>query len=84
MQNKHPWPSPIGFDVTAEELAQAQALLTRHLPVDAHARPGRTFVAGAQNLSGLVWVYAKLGTFEERTIADMHAGMSRGPAPVRG
>ena len=71
---KHPMPAPIGFDVTAEELAQARALLTRHMSVDAHAHPGRTFVDGAQNLSGLVWVYAKLGTFEERTIADMHAG----------
>jgi membrane dipeptidase len=71
---KHPWPASIGFDVTAQELAQARALLARHMSVDAHAHPGRTFVAGAENLSGLVWVYAKLGTFEERTVADMRAG----------
>jgi membrane dipeptidase len=71
---KHPLPAPIGFDVAQEELAQARALLARHVSVDAHAHPGRTFVDGAENLSGLVWVYAKLGTFEERTIADMRSG----------
>ena len=71
---KHPRPAPIGFEVTPEELAQARALLARHISVDAHAHPGRTFVDGAENLSGLVWVYAKLGTFEARTVADMNAG----------
>ncbi len=71
---KHPRPAPIGFDVTAEELAQARALVARHMSVDAHAHPGRSFVDGAQNLSGLVWMYAKLGTFEEGTIANMRSG----------
>lgn len=71
---KHPRPAPIGFEVTPDELAQARALLARHISVDAHAHPGRTFVDGAENLAGLVWVYAKLGTFEERTLADMRSG----------
>jgi len=71
---KHPRPAPIGFDISPEELARARALLSRHLSIDAHAHPGRTFVDGAENLSGLVWLYAKLGTFEKRTIADMQAG----------
>ncbi len=71
---KHPRPAPIGFEVTPEELTKARALLARHISVDAHAHPGRTFVDGAENLSGLVWVYAKLGTFERRTLADMQAG----------
>lgn len=71
---KHPWPAPIGFKVTSEELMRARALLARHPSIDAHAHPGRTFVEGAEHLSGLVWVYAKLGTFEKRTIADMNAG----------
>jgi len=71
---KHPRPAPIGFDVTPDELAQARVLLARHISVDAHAHPGRTFVDDAEGLAGLVWVYAKLGTFEERTIADMRAG----------
>lgn len=71
---KHPRPAPIGFDFTPEELARARALLSRHPSIDAHAHPGRTFVDGAENLSGLVWLYAKLGTFEKRTIADMQSG----------
>ncbi len=71
---KHPRPAPIGLEVTPQELAKARALLARHISVDAHAHPGRTFVDGAENLSGLVWVYAKLGTFEARTLADMQAG----------
>ncbi len=69
-----PKPAPIGFDVTPDQLAGARDLLARHLAFDAHAHPGRSFVDGAQNLSGLVWVYARLGSFEETTIADMRAG----------
>jgi membrane dipeptidase len=71
---KHPWPAPIGFEVSPDEVATARALLAHHPSIDAHAHPGRTFLRGAENLSGLVWVYAKLGTFEQRTIADMRAG----------
>jgi membrane dipeptidase len=71
---KHPLPAPIGFTVSPDELTRARAFLVRHPSIDAHAHPGRTFVDGAENLSGLVWVYAKLGTFEKRTIADMQAG----------
>jgi membrane dipeptidase len=69
-----PKPAPIGFDVTPEALASARDLLSRHPSFDAHAHPGRSFVDGAENLSGLVWVYAKLGSFEDKTIADMRAG----------
>ncbi len=69
-----PKPAPIGFDVTPDQLAAARALLARHPSFDAHAHPGRSFVDGARNLSGLVWLYAKLGSFEESTIADMRAG----------
>ncbi len=69
-----PQPAPIGFEVTAEELARARALLARHPSVDAHAHPGRTFVDGAEGLAGMVWLYARLGTFEKRTIKDMQAG----------
>ncbi len=71
---KHPRAAPVGFAVTPDELAKARALLARHISVDAHAHPGRSFVDGAENLSGLVWIYAKLGTFEARTLADMQAG----------
>ena len=69
-----PKPAPIGFAVTAQQLAAARDLLARYPSVDAHAHPGRSFVDGAQNLSGLVWVYAKLGSFEDQTIADMRSG----------
>ena len=71
---KHPLPAPVGFGVTPDELARARALLARHPSVDAHAHPGRSFVDGAEHLSGLVWVYARLGTFESRAVADMVAG----------
>ncbi len=69
-----PTPAPIGFDISADELAAARQLLARHPAFDAHAHPGRSFVDGAQNLSGLVWIYARLGSFEDDTIADMRAG----------
>lgn len=69
-----PKPAPIGFTVSAQELAAARDLLARHPAFDAHAHPGRSFVDGAENLSGLVWAYAKLGSFEDDTIADMRAG----------
>ena len=69
-----PQPAPIGFDVTPDELVRARAFLARHPSVDAHAHPGRTFVHGAENLSGLVWVYAKLGRFEQKTVSDMKTG----------
>ena len=69
-----PKPAPIGYDIAPEQLARARALLARHPAVDAHAHPGRSFVDGATGLSGLVWVYAKLGSFERRTIKDMRAG----------
>jgi membrane dipeptidase len=69
-----PKPAPIGFAVSAQELATARALLARYPAVDAHAHPGRSFVDGAENLSGLVWLYARLGSFEDETIADMRAG----------
>ena len=71
---KHPPAAPIGYAVTPDELAKARALLAKHISVDAHAHPGRKFVDGAENLAGLVWIYAKLGTFEGRTLADMTAG----------
>jgi membrane dipeptidase len=69
-----PKPAPIGFAITPDELERARALLRRHPAVDAHAHPGRTFVRGAEGLAGLVWVYARLGSFEKRTVQDMLAG----------
>lgn len=69
-----PTPAPIGFAINADQLAAARDLLTRYPAFDSHAHPGRSFVNGAEHLSGLVWAYAKLGSFEQDTIADMRAG----------
>ena len=68
---KHPRLAPMGLNFTPEELAQARALLVRHPSIDAHAHPGRTFVAGAEHVSGLLWAAKLLGTFEGRTIGEM-------------
>ena len=70
----HPSSPPIGFDVEPAALERARALLRRHVSIDAHAHPGRSFVRGAEHLSGLVWVYAKLGHFEAQTVAAMAEG----------
>lgn len=70
----YPPPAPIGFDVAPEHLAQARALLAAHPAVDAHAHPGRSFVRGAEDLSALVWLYARVGSFEDRTVQAMRAG----------
>ena len=69
-----PKPAPLGFTVSADQLAAARDLLARHPAFDSHAHPGRSFVDAAEHLSGLVWAYAKLGSFEQDTIADMRAG----------
>ncbi|MEO7939385.1 MAG: membrane dipeptidase [Burkholderiaceae bacterium] len=69
-----PTPAPIGFPIRADELAAARDLLARNPAFDTHAHPGRSFVDGAEHLSGLVWLYAKLGSFEQDTIADMREG----------
>lgn len=69
-----PTPAPIGFSITPDQLAAARDLLRRQPAFDVHAHPGRSFVDGAEHLSGLVWAYAKLGSFEQDTIADMRAG----------
>ena len=67
-------PAPIGFAVSAEELAAARDVLARHPAVDAHAHPGRTFVDGAENLTPALWLYTRLGSFENDTVADMRSG----------
>lgn len=71
---KHPAPAPLGYDFSEAELAEARQLLSRHPSVDAHAHPGRTFVRGAEHVSGLAHVAVLLGAFEERSIKDMAAG----------
>ena len=69
-----PSPPEVGFSLSEEELAAALALMRESPVIDAHAHPGRTFVRGAENLTWKLWAYKMLGTFEDRTAADMQAG----------
>ncbi len=64
----------VGFELSEEELASAMAFLAANPAIDSHAHPGRTFTQDAQNLPWKLRLYAALGTFEERAIADMVAG----------
>ncbi|MEE9433750.1 MAG: membrane dipeptidase [Sphingorhabdus sp.] len=65
---------PIGFTLTKEELDHAKALLDRHIAIDVHAHPGRTFVNGAEHLPILLKLYAMQGSFEQQAVNDMVAG----------
>lgn len=65
---------PIGFAYSDDALARARAFLAAHPVIDAHAHPGRTFVRGAEHVSGLVQLYAWRGSFERRTLAELRAG----------
>lgn len=67
-------PVPIGFPVSDAELAWAREFLAQNMAIDAHAHPGRTFMRGAEHLSGKVYLSSLLGTYEEKTIAQMKAG----------
>lgn len=67
-------PVPIGFAVSQAELDWARQFLAENMAIDAHAHPGRTFMRGAEHLSGKVFLASLLGTFEDRTIAQMQAG----------
>lgn len=67
-------PVPIGFDVEPEQLASARKFLATTPAIDMHAHPGRTFVRGATGLKGKMKLYKALGTFEDKTVADMQAG----------
>lgn len=69
-----PKAAPIGFAYGDEELARAQAFLAAHPVIDAHAHPGRTFVRGAEHVTGMARLYVWRGTFEQHSVADMRAG----------
>ena len=69
-----PKPVPIGFELSDEELAHANALLKAHPAIDTHAHPGRTFTRGAKGLTGQMKLYAALGTFEKKAVAHMREG----------
>ncbi|MEE9313017.1 MAG: membrane dipeptidase [Rhizobiaceae bacterium] len=70
----NPPPAEVGFELTPDELAQANKLLDTYPAIDVHAHPGRTFVKDAENLKWKLWLYAAKGSFEDDTVADMVAG----------
>ena len=67
-------PVPIGYAITEAELAWARQFLSENMAIDAHAHPGRTFMRGAQHLSGKVYLASLLPTFEDKTVAQMRSG----------
>lgn len=67
-------PAPIGFDVSPEDLEAARAFLADHPAIDAHAHPGRTFLRGAEHVSGKLYLGKLLGTFEDKAVRDMTSG----------
>jgi len=64
----------VGFSLKPDTLMAAVALMKANPVIDAHAHPGRTFVRGGENLNWKLWLYSKMGTFEDSTIADMREG----------
>lgn len=65
----------IGFTLSDDELAAALALMSRSPMIDAHAHPGRTFVRDADRFGDWkVRLYAMLGAFEDKTVAQMKEG----------
>ncbi|HHL42882.1 MAG TPA: hypothetical protein ENJ42_04630, partial [Hellea balneolensis] len=67
-------PVPIGFEISQYELDRAWQFLHENPAIDIHAHPGRTFVRGATGLKGKLKLYKALGTFEDKTVADMKNG----------
>ncbi|HHS82050.1 MAG TPA: hypothetical protein ENJ68_00890 [Devosia sp.] len=66
--------SETGFVLSEAELGDALDFLDTHPAVDCHAHPGRTFVKGADDLAWKLKIYAGLGTFEDKAVAQMKEG----------
>ena len=65
---------PLGFEPTDELLESGRNFVKKHLSIDVHAHPGRSFVSNAENLNFKLRAYAALGSFEDDTLADMKQG----------
>lgn len=63
-----------GFTPDPDLLKKAKQLIAANPSFDLHAHPGRSFVKDAENLTGLLKLYALRGTFEDQTVANMKAG----------
>lgn len=70
--------APLGFEPDARFVERARALLARHLAIDVHAHPGRTFVRGATGLSPALIAFSARGTSEDSAFEDMRAGLVSG------
>ena len=70
----HPPLAPLGFGLTAEELANARTLLLKHPAIDVHSHPGRGFMRGAEHLPFKINLFSKLAVDEEKTIKAMEEG----------
>lgn len=70
--------APLGFEPDARFVERARALLARHLVIDVHAHPGRTFVRGATGLSPALIAFSARGTSEDSAFEDMRAGLVSG------
>ncbi len=69
--NKKP---PLGMELDEATLELGKNFLKKIISADIHAHPGRSFVENAENISGKIWAYAALGSFEEKTIEDIIQG----------
>ena len=69
-----PKPIVLGFEPNPDALAKAKALIAKVPSFDLHSHPGRSFVAGAKNLKGVMKLYAAKGSFEDKAVADMQSG----------
>jgi len=65
---------PLGFEPSDELLKRGRHFVEKHLSIDVHAHPGRSFVSNAEHLNFKLWAYAALGSFESDTLADMKQG----------
>ena len=66
--------APLGFEASEELISAGNHFLKSHISVDTHAHPGRSFVAGAQDMSLQLQIYAATSLFEENAIQDMKLG----------
>ena len=66
--------APIGFAVDEKTLERGRNFLNKHISVDIHAHPGRSFVKRGEHLSPNLTLYSALGSFEQNTIQDMITG----------
>ena len=66
--------APLGFEPTEALIHKGKQFLSKHISIDIHAHPGRSFVAGAHDLNLQMRAYAATSLFESRALKDMKRG----------